>query len=133
MPFGVESLLACFLSNTCIAPSFWTSYYGSLCKNQKVFPTADLKQYMSALQKNLGEPGRSKVLLAHVFATKAACTARIPEITSKSIPTIAVYGKNDPDFAPKVDVEVSEMNRRFSAVLKAPPLCLDGLGHYPHV
>ena len=106
----------------------------SLYTNQKVSPTADLKQYMSALQKNLGEPGRSKALLAHVFATnKAACAARIPEITSKSIPTIAVYGKNDPDFAPMVDAEVSEMNRRFSAVLKAPPLCLDGLGHYPHV
>jgi len=76
----------------------------------------------------------AQALLAHAFATKAAgLAARIPESTSKSIPTIAVYGKNDPDFAPKVDDEVSEMNRRFSAVHKAPPLCLDGLGHYPHV
>ena len=90
--------------------------------------------YYRVLQKHLGEHGRSKALLAHVFATKAAgLAARTPEITSKSIPTIEVYGKNDPDFAPKVDAEVSEMNSRFSAVLKAPPLCLDGLGHYPHV
>ena len=66
------------------------SYNGSLYTKQKVSPTADLKQYMSALQKILREPG-----------------------------------KNDPNFAPKVDAELSEMSRRFSAVLKAPPLCLD--------
>ena len=76
---------------------------------------------------------KANLLLYYGPGSGARTRARIPEITSKSTPTIAVYGKNDPDFAPKVDAEVREMNRRFSAVLKAPPLCLDGLGHYPHV
>ena len=133
MPFGVASLLSCFLSNNCIAPSFWTNYYGSLYTNQRISPTADLAVYIKSLKRNLAEPGRSKALYAHVFASKAACAARISEIISKGIPTLAIYGEKDPDFAPRVEKEVQEMTHRFGPVLKAPPLCLPGVGHYPHV
>ena len=134
MPFGIETLLACCLApSCCIAPGFWTSYYESLYTNQQAAPTADLAAHIRALRLNLQEPGRARALYSHVFAKKKVCADRIPQVVSKGVPTLALYGERDPDFGPRLAAEVEEMERRFKGVLKSPPLVIPGAGHYPMV
>lgn len=99
----------------------WVAYYGYL------YPTArpaDLKSYQRRLKANLAEPGRFAALRAMLFASKAACTARLPAV---SAPTLVVMGTRDADF-PDPAAEA----RWVAAQVRGRTLMVEGAGHYPH-
>lgn len=103
-------------------PSFWNMYYGSLYKTA---PPADLSAYRDALLANLKEPGRIEATRAMIFASKAPCEARIPQVRA---PVLVVMGARDSDFDdPAIEAEW------VASHLHGKKLMVDGAGHYPHV
>jgi pimeloyl-ACP methyl ester carboxylesterase len=103
-------------------PSFWSMYYGSLYKTA---PPADLDSYRAALVAKLKEPGRIEATKALIFASQAACEARIPDVHA---PVLVVMGTRDSDF----DDPAAEADW-VATHLRGKKLMVDGAGHYPHV
>lgn len=104
--------------------AFWTTFYKSLFKTN---PPADLADHAQALSKNLKESGRHSALLKMMFASKASCTARIPEVRSDFL---VVMGSKDPDFSKPAD-EVDWIVANFPKDLVQSTM-IEGAGHYPH-
>jgi pimeloyl-ACP methyl ester carboxylesterase len=103
-------------------PSFWNMYYGSLYKTT---PPADLPAYRDALLANLKEPGRIEATRAMLFASKAPCETRIPQVRAQAL---VVMGSRDSDFddpAAEADWVASHLHGK--------KLMVEGAGHYPHV
>ena len=73
--------------------------------------------------------GRVGVLRDHIFAPKLPCAERMPELTARRTPVLAVYGTRDPDFA-DLKAEAAEMKRRLP---EAEIAYVDGAGHYPQM
>jgi len=145
---GMRLLLWAALRRWAGGARTWGSYYRSLYTITPS-PVADLDSYTSSLQEHLAQPGRIDVVRQQVFASKAACAARIPDFLARSIPFSVVYGRRDPDF-PDMDAEVAELRARFSVpaggaaasgsgsggmVAHGPRevAVLPEVGHYPHV
>jgi pimeloyl-ACP methyl ester carboxylesterase len=102
-------------------PSLWARYYRSL------YPTApppDLRSYLAALRRNLGEPGRMAALRAMMWSPKAECNDRIGEVRC---PVLVVMGTKDPDF-PDPAAEARLLADRAA---DATVVMVDGAGHYP--
>jgi pimeloyl-ACP methyl ester carboxylesterase len=103
-------------------PAAWSSYYKSLYPSK---PPADLPEYRKALKRNLKERGRFEATRAMIWATKADCEARIPEVGAR---TLVVMGKRDPDFKdPAVEAQ------HVAGALRGQVVMIDEAGHYPHV
>lgn len=105
--------------------SMWQTYYKSLHVTNK---PADLEQHAQRIATNLRESGRHSALLKLLFASKADCEARIPEVKA---PVLVVMGTKDPDFS-KPSAEVDWIEGAFSSA-SVDRLMVDGAGHYPHV
>ncbi len=103
-------------------PAFWSMYYGSLYKGS---PPQDLPEYRAALEANLKEPGRFEALQAMLWASKAPCEARIPDVHARAI---VFMGSADPDFENPVAEANLVADRLHGKVVMVP-----GTGHYPHV
>lgn len=103
-------------------PGLWARYYRSLTK---AAPPADLDDYVAALRANLREPGRLAALKAMLRASKAACEARLPEVTQ---PTLVLMGTADPDF-PDPAAEAALVGER----TRGRVVMVEGAGHYPQV
>jgi len=122
MPFGMGTLLRVMLS--CIGASFWADYYKGLFK----LPPPGLPAHVARVRANIAA-GRVGVLRDHIFAPKLPCAERMPELTARKTPVLAVYGTRDPDFA-DLKAEAAEMKRRLP---DAEIAYVDGAGHYPHM
>jgi pimeloyl-ACP methyl ester carboxylesterase len=99
----------------------WVLYYKLL------YPSgvpADFAHYQALLRANLREHGRFEAFRAMMFASKAPCEARLPEVKAR---TLVVMGSKDPDF-PKPAVEAQLVADRLSGQV----FMADGCGHYPH-
>jgi len=123
MPCGVPALLSVMLWQ-CWGAGMWAGYLRSLYKDHA---PADVDAHVAGVRASLAAPGRLAVLRAHVFAPKAACAARIPELARRGTPVLGVWGGKDPDFA-DVEAEAREARAR---VRHAETLTLPGVGHYP--
>lgn len=96
-PFGMVTLLHA-LMNSWTGPGFWTSYYKTL-STLKPSTVPDLDEYAANLQRNLNQPGRINAAKQQLLTSKSACTKRMPEVVSRNIPSLVVFGSKDPDFA----------------------------------
>jgi pimeloyl-ACP methyl ester carboxylesterase len=97
----------------------WMQYYGSLYPTRK---PADFEQYEVALADSL--KGRLHVVNAMLSSSKAACEAKIPDVTAR---VLIVMGSKDPDFAdPAKEADL------IASRLHADVLMVEGAGHYPH-
>jgi pimeloyl-ACP methyl ester carboxylesterase len=97
----------------------WMAYYASL------YPTAkppDFREYRAQLSASLD--GRMNVVNAMLGASKAACEAKLPAVSAR---TLVVMGSRDPDFP-----HPSDEAERVAAMLHGDVLIVDGAGHYPH-
>src|SRR5262245_7657067 len=97
----------------------WMAYYASL------YPTAkppDFREYRAQLAASLD--GRMNVVNAMLRASKAACEAKLPAVSAR---TLVVMGSRDPDFR-----NPSDEAQRVAAMLHGDVLIVDGAGHYPH-
>src|SRR5271156_2540608 len=84
-----SSLLLAFLKVAMLrpwGPSFWSMYYGSLCK---AAPPADLDSYRAALVANLKQSGRIEATKALIFSTQAPCDTGISNVHA---PALGVVG-----------------------------------------
>lgn len=133
MPLGVPTLLS-LLITSCTGPAFWTGYYKSLFTLSSTAPVPDLDQHIAALGRNLSQGGRIAALRGHVFASKAECATKIPDVVRCGIPVGCVYGSMDPDFSPPrgVEEEVRQMKAKFPH-MRHEVCVVNGAGHYPHV
>lgn len=123
MPTGVPTLLSLMLMN-CWGAGMWASYLRSLYKEHA---PPDVDAHVEGVRASLAAPGRLAVLRAHVFASKAECARRIPELAQAKTPLLAVWGSRDPDF-PDVRAEAKETLAR---VPHAETEIIEGVGHYP--
>ncbi len=99
----------------------WLTYYSSLYPSHK---PADFTAYKARLKANLSEPGRFAALKAMIAAPKAACEARLAEV---SAPTLVVMGTKDPDFKdPAAEAQL------VAGMLHCTAHMVEGAGHYPH-
>ena len=99
----------------------WLTYYSSLYPSRK---PADFSEYKAKLKANLSEPGRFAALKAMIAAPKAACEARIDQV---SAPTLVVMGTKDPDFKdPTAEAKLVAERLHGTVCMVA------GAGHYPH-
>ena len=103
-------------------PAAWASYYRSLHVTVK---PADLDAYAARLAANLREPGRLETLRSMMFASKAACEARLDEVKA---PAVVVMGTKDPDFA-----DPAAEARWVAGRVDGQLVLVEGAGHYPHV
>lgn len=102
-------------------PAFWSTYYAKLYPTA---PPADFASYRRALKANLREPGRFAALKQMLWASKADCEARIPDVAA---PALVIMGSKDPDFKdPSAEAEL------VATRLNGQRLMIDGAGHYPH-
>ena len=99
----------------------------------KPSPVHDLDSYIAAMKKNLGERGRIKAIYEQMMASKSRCTERIPRVAATSLPTLSIFGTNDPDFpAPNgPELEAKWIAEQFGASSKYE--MVEGAGHFPHV
>ena len=124
MPFGVPTLLSVLLTD-CWGASAWAYYYNTLYADHA---PADLAAHVVTVKASLALPGRLHALREQMFALKAPCAERLPELAAKGVPLLAVWGTKDPDFT-NVRDEAAELVRR------VPHACVrfaEGAGHYPH-
>lgn len=125
MMTGWKARLFAMLYAVLFAPmwgvAFWRRYYRSL------YPTArpaDFDAYLSALIRNLKEPGRLSALRAMLRDSKAASDARLSRV---HVPVHILMGTRDPDFR-QPEQEVQLLVGR----LHATSQMIEGAGHYPH-
>lgn len=155
-PRGVPTLLSMML-NRWTGAWFWTTYYKSLFKLGGA-GTADVTTHVARLHAHLRQPGRIETLRGQLFASKASCTARIPELSARKLPALSVWGSLDPDFkspeeearlvtsllngqqaAPSAAVVVSAgtatgaVDESPQAAQHARYVMIPGAGHYPHM
>jgi pimeloyl-ACP methyl ester carboxylesterase len=105
--------------------SVWRYYYKSLHVTKK---PQDLDEHVRELAANLKQKGRHDVLLKLLFASKAECARRIPEVKA---PVLVIMGDKDPDFS-KPEEEVKWIENAFTST-SVTSLLVEGAGHYPHV
>ena len=123
MPFAVPTLLSAMLID-CWGAWAWAGYYKTLFKA----PPAGLDAHVANIRANLAQPGRLAALRGHIFASKAPCAARLPELSELKLPVLAIWGDKDPDFPGGVEHEGAELLRR---VPHAEVHVFAGGGHYP--
>jgi len=102
-------------------PSLWVRFYRSLYPGT---PPVDLPDYLTALRRNLSEPGRMAALRAMMWASKAECNERIGEVRS---PVLVVMGSRDPDFPDPAGEAQLVADRAADGTV----VLVDGAGHYP--
>lgn len=101
--------------------SAWLAYYSSLYPGRK---PADFAEYKTKLKANLSEPGRFAALKAMIAASKAACEARLGEVSAA---VLVVMGTKDPDFKdPAAEAKL------VAGRLHGTVHMVEGAGHYPH-
>jgi len=118
---GLSGLLYRLLFADLWGPAVWGKYYSSLYPTRK--PT-DWKEYIQQLQRNLGEPGRMRVLRGMILASKRASEERLSKVKA---PALVIMGTKDPDF--KQPVQEAQF---LGSALHAPVHMIEGAGHYPH-
>jgi pimeloyl-ACP methyl ester carboxylesterase len=128
MSTGWQARLLSMLFAVLVAPlwgvAFWRSYY------KRLYPTtrpADFDAYLSALTRNLKEPGRLSALRAMLRDNKAASDARLSRVL---VPVHILMGTRDPDFKqPEQEVQILVGRLQGTAVTSQ---MIEGAGHYPH-
>jgi pimeloyl-ACP methyl ester carboxylesterase len=101
--------------------SAWGSYYKSLYVTNK---PSDLDDYTQALVASLKQSGRLEALRGMLWASKAPCEKRIPEVKA---PALVIMGSRDPDFQ-----DPTAEARHVAEALHGEFVMADGAGHYPH-
>ena len=99
----------------------WVSYY-----KRSLYPgpkPADHEKYVSALSRNLSEPGRFKAFREQAKDGHAESGRRLERV---SRPALVIMGTADPDF-PDPRAEAREL----AGLMKAEVLLVEGSGHYP--
>jgi pimeloyl-ACP methyl ester carboxylesterase len=99
----------------------WVSYY----KN-KLYPgnkPKDHEDYVAALSKNLGEPGRFEAFRQQAKDLHKESGRRLEKVTQ---PALIIMGTDDPDF-PNPKIEANEL----AALLKGRVVFVELSGHYP--
>jgi pimeloyl-ACP methyl ester carboxylesterase len=99
----------------------WVSYY-----KKRLYPgpkPPDHDQYVSALSRNLAEPGRFKAFREQAKDNHAESGRRLSRVSQ---PALIVMGTADPDF-PDPKREASGL----AGLIKAEVLFAEGSGHYP--
>lgn len=120
-PSALKKLLLKVLLARPWGRSAWSKYYATLYPTR---PPADLTAYRKALKANLSEPGRFAALRDMVWASKAACEKRLPEVKA---PALVVMGSKDPDFSDPI-AEAKLVAERLNGTVQM----VAGAGHYPH-
>lgn len=121
-PTFASRLLNRFMASP-LSRGMWPSYYKSLYTSTK---PADLDDHVSAIKRNLKEPGRWKALGRMILADNTASDARVNEVT---VPSLVIVGSKDPDFKDQAS-EIAYAEEAFAGEVYG--LLVDGAGHYPH-
>jgi pimeloyl-ACP methyl ester carboxylesterase len=99
----------------------WMWYLTTLYPTRK---PDDWKGYLSRLRRNLGEPGRMRVLRRMLLASKKASADRLSRVHA---PALVIMGTRDRDFK-----HPEEEARWVGAAVSARVHMIDQAGHYPH-
>jgi pimeloyl-ACP methyl ester carboxylesterase len=100
----------------------WITYYKTLYPTHK---PDDFDTYLSALSKNLKEPGRFAAAKAFASAPKAPSEKNLDKVKK---PTLVVMGTNDPDW-PDPPAEAHFIAEKTGGQLAL----IEGAGHYPQM
>ena len=100
----------------------WLASYNSIYKKHPV----DHTQYLAALKRCMGGPGRIGVLRMMLAASKGAVGAVLSQVQQ---PVLAICGAQDPDFADP-QAELVWIAKTIPRVQQA---LLQDCGHYPHL
>ena len=101
-------------------------YYKGLY-TMKPCTVPDLDVYCSKLKTNLCQPGHMKSTRKQLFASKASCTARMPELADNHTSVLAIFGDKDPDFK-QPDGSEEEANWIIEHVTSSNTTATQGLG-----
>ena len=102
---------------------FWAWWLGT-----KLFPGAtpeDHDAHVTAVRRNLQEPGRIEAMAA---MARTSCAEIDPRLDDVTVPTLVVMGTADPDF-PDPAAEAQAIADR----VQGEVVMVDGSGHYPQV
>lgn len=103
----------------------WTKYFQSLFPSNK---PNDFDEYVTHLRSTLDRDGHFEAVRAMIFASKAECEKRLPEVRQAKIPALVLMGSEDPDFA-----DPEQEARWIGAQLSETTVkIIPAAGHYPH-
>jgi len=123
---GMKLMLRLLMSRP-IGAGFWASYYSGTLHKHPELDRAELQRHTAEIRRMLDGPHLA-ALRATMFATKAACTARLPQVRA---PSLTIIGGADPDY-PSPAAEAAYITGALAHTGRAEQLLVDGVGHYPH-
>eukprot|EP00160_Parvularia_atlantis_P015808 Unigene4714_Nuclearia_a/m.14401 Unigene4714_Nuclearia_a/g.14401 ORF Unigene4714_Nuclearia_a/g.14401 Unigene4714_Nuclearia_a/m.14401 type:complete len:320 (+) Unigene4714_Nuclearia_a:32-991(+) len=106
--------------------AMWESYYAGTLHKAPDLDRAELARHAAAIRASL-DLAHLHALQQMVFATKAACTARLPEVRA---PSLTVIGGADPDY-PVPENEAKYIVDALAHTGDAKYEVLEQVGHYP--
>jgi pimeloyl-ACP methyl ester carboxylesterase len=126
LSFGMRLMLGTLFARPW-GPGMWASYYANTLHKHPQLDRPDLQRHAAEIRGTL-DGGHLAALRGMIFATKRACTDRLPEVRA---PSLTIVGRADPDY-PDPAAEATYITTALAAAGRAEQLLLDGCGHYPH-